>query len=196
VAVTPDWPDSELILRSRAEPALFAGIFDRHYGELHRYLRRRIGTGPAADLAAETFVTAFTRRGAYRAQGPDARPWLYGIAHNLLRNYVRHEHRRLAAYARRGAEPAEDAGALAEFGLADARADAAAASGPLRLALAGMAAGDRDVLLLFAWADLSYAEIAQALDIPVGTVRSRLNRARQRLRAALSNESLLGEHHG
>jgi DNA-directed RNA polymerase specialized sigma24 family protein len=102
VAVTPDWPDSELILRSRAEPALFAGIFDRHYGELHRYLRRRIGTGPAADLAAETFVTAFTRRGAYRAQGPDARPWLYGIAHNLLRNYVRHEHRRLAAYARRG----------------------------------------------------------------------------------------------
>jgi DNA-directed RNA polymerase specialized sigma24 family protein len=90
VAVTPDWPDSELILRSRAEPALFAGIFDRHYGGLYRYLRRRIGTGPAADLAAETLVTAFTRRGAYRAQGGDARPWLYGIAHNLLRNHVRH----------------------------------------------------------------------------------------------------------
>jgi RNA polymerase sigma factor (sigma-70 family) len=59
-----------------------------------------------------------------------------------------------------------------------------------------MAAGDRDVLLLFAWAELSYAEIAQALDVPVGTVRSRLNRARRRLRAALSNESLLGERHG
>jgi RNA polymerase sigma factor (sigma-70 family) len=194
--LTPDWPDSEVIARSRAEPAMFAEIFDRHHGELHRYLRRRVGAGMAADLAAETFVTAFARRGAYRAQGADARPWLYGIAHNLLRNHVRHEHRRLAAYARRGAEPADDAGAFAEFALADARADAAAAGVPLRQALADMPVGDRDVLLLFAWADLSYAEIAQALDIPIGTVRSRLNRARQRLRTALDNGSLLGERHG
>jgi RNA polymerase sigma-70 factor, ECF subfamily len=194
--LTPDRPDSEVIAGSRAEPAMFAEIFDRHHGALHRYLRRRVGAGMAADLAAETFVTAFARRGAYRAQSPDARPWLYGIAHNLLRNHVRHEHRRLAAYARHGAEPVADAGALAEFSLADARADAATAGAPLRLALADMAAGDRDVLLLFAWADLSYAEIAQVLDVPVGTVRSRLNRARRRLRAALSNESLLGEHHG
>jgi RNA polymerase sigma factor (sigma-70 family) len=190
--LTPDRPDSEIIAGSRADPAMFAEIFDRHHGELHRYLRRRAGAGAAADLAAETFVTAFARRGAYRSQGSDARPWLYGIAHNLLRNHLRHEHRELAAYARRGAEPAEDAGALAEFSLADARADAAAAGGPLRLALAGMPAGDRDVLLLFAWADLSYAGIAQALDIPVGTVRSRLNRARLRLRTALENESIAG----
>ena len=194
--MTPDWPDSELIHRSRAEPRLFAEIFDRYHGDLHRYLRRRVGAGLAADLAAETFVTAFARRGAYHDQGGDARPWLYGIAHNLLRNHLRHEHRRLAAYARHGVDPVEDAGALAEFSLADARADAAAAGGPLRLALAGMPAGDRDVLLLFAWADLSYAEIAQALNIPVGTVRSRLNRARQRLRTVLENHSMLGERHG
>lgn len=103
--MTSDWPESDLIAGSRTEPTLFAEIFDRHHSELYRYLRRRVGQGLAADLAAETFVTAFARPGAYRPQSPNARPWLYGIAHNLLRNYLRHEERRLAAYARLGAEP-------------------------------------------------------------------------------------------
>lgn len=188
-------PDSELIAGSRTEPAMFSEIFDRHHRELYRYLRSRVGAELAADLAAETFVTAFARRGAYRAETPDARPWLYGIAHNLLRNHKRHEQRRLAAYARHGAEPLADPAALAEFSLADARAD----GGRLARVLAKMPAGDRDVLLLFAWADMSYAEVAQALDIPVGTVRSRLNRARRQLRTLVENGSLdhmLEEHHG
>jgi RNA polymerase sigma-70 factor (ECF subfamily) len=73
--VTSDWADSELIAGSSAEPAMFSEIFDRHHGELYRYLRRRVGAGPAADLAAETFVTAFGRRGTYRPQTADARPW-------------------------------------------------------------------------------------------------------------------------
>jgi len=89
VALTSDWPDSELIAGSSAEPAMFSEIFDRHHAELYRYLRRRVGPGLAADLAADTFVTAFARRGAYRRQSTDARPWLYGIAHNLLRNHLR-----------------------------------------------------------------------------------------------------------
>jgi RNA polymerase sigma factor (sigma-70 family) len=197
--LTSDRPDSELIAGSRAEPSMFAGIFDRHHGELYRYLRSRVGAGLAADLAAETFVTAFARRGAYRPEGPDARPWLYGIAHNLLRNHLRHEQRRLNAYARHGAEPLADAAALAEFSLADARADAAAVRSRLAQILAEMRAGDRDALLLFAWADMSYAEVAQALGIPVGTVRSRLNRARRQLRALVENASvdhLLEDHHG
>jgi RNA polymerase sigma factor (sigma-70 family) len=178
---------------------MFSEIFDRHHRELYRYLRHRVGAELAADLAAETFLTAFGRRGAYRAQGTDARPWLYGIAHNLLRNHQRHEQRQLAAYARHGAEPLADAGALAEFSIADARADAAAVSARLAQILARMRAGDRDVLLLFAWADMSYAEVARALAIPVGTVRSRLNRARRQLRVLVENESLnhlLEEHHG
>jgi RNA polymerase sigma-70 factor (ECF subfamily) len=197
--LTSDQTDSELISGSRAEPEMFTEIFDRHHGELYRYLRRRIGPGLAGDLAAETFVTAFARRGAYRAQSPDARPWLYGIAHNLLRSHVRHEQRRLAAYARHGAEPVADAGALAEFSLADARADAAAAGTRLAQILARMPARDRDALLLFAWGDMSYAEVAEALDIPVGTVRSRLNRARRQLRVLVETESLdhlLEDHHG
>jgi RNA polymerase sigma-70 factor (ECF subfamily) len=199
VALTSDWPDSELIAGSRAEPTMFSEIFDRHHRELYRYLRRRVGPGLAADLAAETFVTAFARRGAYRPQSTDARPWLYGIAHNLLRNHLRHEQRQLAAYARHGAEPVADAGALAEFSMADARADAVAVRAELARILALMPARDRDVLLLFAWADMSYAEVAQALHIPVGTVRSRLNRARRQLRALAENGTLnhlSGERHG
>jgi RNA polymerase sigma factor (sigma-70 family) len=199
VRSTSGQPDSDLIGRSRSDPALFAEIFDRHHGELYRYLRRRVGAGLAADLAAETFVTAFARRAAYRAQGDSARPWLYGIAHNLLRNHLRHEQRQFAAYARHGAEPIADAAALAEFSRADDRADAVAGTARLTQILAGMAARDRDVLLLFAWADMSYAEVAQALDIPLGTVRSRLNRARRQLRPLTQDETVievLGENHG
>ncbi len=159
--MTSGQPDGELIVCSRSDPAAFAGIFDRHHARLYRYLRRRVNAGLAADLAAETFVIAFARRGAYRADTHDARPWLYGIAHNLLRNHLRDERRQLAAYARHGADPLADP---------DAR--------------------DRDVLLLFAWADMSYVEIGQALNIPVGTVRSRLNRARRQLRGLARSESL------
>jgi RNA polymerase sigma factor (sigma-70 family) len=199
VLLTSERPDSELIAGSCAEPGMFSEIFGRHHRELYRYLRHRVGADLAADLAAETFVTAFGRRGAYRPEGADARPWLYGIAHNLLRNHRRQERRRLAAYARHGAGPVADAGALAEFSLADARADAAAVSARLAPVLARMHAGDRDVLLLVAWADMSYAEVAEALAIPVGTVRSRLNRAPRQLRVLAEDESLnrlLEDRHG
>jgi RNA polymerase sigma factor (sigma-70 family) len=188
--LTSGRPDGELIACSRSDPAEFAGIFDRHHAQLYRYLRRRVGPALAADLAAETFVTAFARRSAYRPDTQDARPWLYGIAHNLLRSHLRDERRQLAAYARRGADPLADPGALAAFSMADARADSAAVSAQLAQILARMPGRDRDVLLLFAWADMSYAEIAQSLDIPVGTVRSRLNRARQRVRVLVESKSL------
>jgi RNA polymerase sigma-70 factor, ECF subfamily len=194
-----DLPDGELIAGSMANPAVFADIFDRHHAELYRYLRRQVGADLAADLAAETFVTAFARRGSYRPQSTDARPWLYGIAHNLLRNHRRRQRRQLAAYARHGAEPVADASSEAEFALADARADSVAGNARLEQILIRMADRDREVLQLFAWADMSYAEVAQALGIPVGTVRSRLNRARRELRALLENDppqELLGERHG
>jgi DNA-directed RNA polymerase specialized sigma24 family protein len=136
--VTSAQPDAELILSSRSDPAAFAGIFDRHHAELYRYLRRRVGAGVAADLAAETFVTAFSRRGAFRADTTDARPWLYGIAHNLLRNHLRAERRQFAAYARHGAGPLADPDASAAFATADARADSAMVSRTLAQILATM----------------------------------------------------------
>lgn len=183
-----DGSDGELISQSRAEPAIFAGIFDRHHAQLYRYLRRRVDATLAADLAAETFVVAFDRRKAYRPAGEDARPWLYGIAHNLLRHHLRQERRQLAAYARHGVDPLADPSAAAAFSSADARADAAAISVRLAGVLAEMPARDRDVLLLVAWADMSYEDVAGALRIPVGTVRSRLNRARRKLRPLITSE--------
>lgn len=197
--MTSGTTDSELIARSRADPVAFAEIFDRHHGELYRYLRRHAGPALAADLAAETFLAAFAGRGRYRPDGDSARPWLFGIAHNVLRNQSRAERRQRRAYARHGAIPDTDQTASEAFLRADARTDAAGISAALAQILARLPPRDRDVLLLFAWADLSYSEIACALQIPVGTVRSRLNRARRQFRGLTSSENahyLTGELHG
>jgi RNA polymerase sigma factor (sigma-70 family) len=191
--------DSELMERSKADPANFAELFDRHHGELYRYLRRRAGPSLAADIAAETFLTAFARRDRYRPDGQSARPWLYGIAHNLLRNHSRSERRQWLAYARHGEMPDVDQSAAEAFGRADSRADATAAAARIGPVLASLPAGDRDVLLLYAWADMSYADIASTLQIPVGTVRSRLNRARRQLRGESDLEPMnlvIGGSHG
>src|SRR3954453_15648654 len=166
--------DAELIASSLEEAERFGLVFDRHFAGIHRYLHRRVGAGPADDLAAETFVTAFGRRRDYDLRRDDARPWLYGIASNLLRNQWRTERRRLVAYARAAVEM--DAYADADAVLD--RADAHAAAPLVAKALASVEDRDRDALLLLAWGDLSYEEIAEALAIPTGTVRSRIHRAR------------------
>jgi RNA polymerase sigma factor (sigma-70 family) len=156
-------------------------LFDRHYPAILRYLRRRVGHELADDLAAETFALAFRRRHQYRAEHPDAAAWLYGIAGNLLRQHARTEVRRLRAYARVVPDPI---GPDISDGVAE-RIDGAAAGRRAALAVADLPAEQREVLLLLAWAELDYAGIAGALGVPLGTVRSRLHRARQRLRRQL-----------
>lgn len=170
-----------MIAASRVEPALFAGVFDRHYVAVHRYLARRVGADLADDLAAETFTAAFDGRRRFDTAHRDARPWLLGIATNLVRHHHRGEARRLRAYARLDRRVDRDDG----LGGVDARLDAGLAGPAIAEALMCLSPGDRDALLLFAWADLRYEEIAVALRIPVGTVRSRLHRARHRLRERL-----------
>jgi RNA polymerase sigma factor (sigma-70 family) len=167
--------DAELIHASRLEPEAFAPVFDRHYPAIAGFLRRRLDRSLADELAAETFVLAFAARGRYDRTRADARPWLFGIASHLLSRAQRTEVRRLRAQAR----DQHGAGTEDELEGVDARLDAAARSRVLAKALASLAAGDRDVLLLYAWAELTYEQIADALDIPVGTVRSRLSRARR-----------------
>jgi RNA polymerase sigma-70 factor (ECF subfamily) len=173
--------DADLIELSRSEPARFAEVFDRYYGEIHGYAARRLGHSLADDVAAETFLVAFRRRGSYDLARPTARPWLYGIAANLIAGHRRAEVRQYRALARTG--PAAVAEEPAER--VAGRVDAAAQRGRLAAALAGIAPADRDVLLLVAWAQLSCEETAHALGIPAGTARSRLHRARQQIRAAL-----------
>jgi RNA polymerase sigma factor (sigma-70 family) len=174
--------DAGLIAASWQEPEQFAALFDRHAPRIHRYFTRRVGRQAADDLVGETFLAAFARRREYRTAYRDAGPWLYGIATRLVGQHRRDEARLLAV---RQAAPQEDS----EAGPGDAVSrdlTARSVRGLLLAALADLAPGDRDVVVLIAWEDLSYAETAQALGIPVGTVRSRLHRARAALRAALA----------
>jgi RNA polymerase sigma-70 factor (ECF subfamily) len=180
--VTPT--DAEVIAASRRDPERFAELFDRHAPHLQRYCARRAGPQAADDLVAETFLAAFGQRAGYDQAYPDARPWLYGIATNLLGTHQREEIRqfRLMRAAAPGAVavPDDSERVLATVAAQYARPRLAAA-------LAGLPPPDRDVLLLIAWEDLSYDEVARALEIPVGTVRSRLHRARSRLRPVLAD---------
>jgi RNA polymerase sigma-70 factor, ECF subfamily len=178
--------DAELILSSLKDAERFGLVFDRHFADIHRYLHRRVGAGLADDLAAETFVAAFNRRRDYDPEREDARPWLYGIASNLLRGQWRSERRRLLAYAR----AAIDADPHADDDTVLDRADAAAVAPLVARALAALEDRDRDALLLLAWGELSYDEIADALGVPLGTVRSRIHRARAQVSEALLNEAV------
>lgn len=167
---------------SALRPEEFAEIFDRHASTVHRYLSRRVGD-LADDLLSETFLTAFRKRNDYLAERLDVRPWLYGIAGNLIRRHQRAEAARYRALARSGAEgDARSAGDLED---AVDRADARRTAPRLAAALADLRAGDREVLLLLAWGDLTHSEVSVALGIPLGTVRSRLHRARARVREHL-----------
>jgi RNA polymerase sigma factor (sigma-70 family) len=173
--------DAAIIGRSLREPECFAAVFDRYYPQIHGFAARRLGQGLADDVAAETFLIAFAARGRYDGSRADARPWLYGIASNLVARHHRAEQRRYRAMARTGTDEISEGYADQVAG----RLDAQARRAPLAAALAGVADGDRDVLLLVAWAGLTSQEAGQALGIPAGTARSRLHRARKQIRAAL-----------
>jgi RNA polymerase sigma factor (sigma-70 family) len=173
--------DAELVSASLIDPEVFAELFDRYSGMLYRYVSRRLGPDPAEDLVGETFLVAFSRRKSYDPAYPDARPWLFGILTKLISRHRRTEAARYRALRRAPADPDVESPADRVAAGVTARA----ARPELAGALAALPARDRDVLLLIAWGDLTYDEVAQALDIPVGTVRSRLNRGRRKVRAAL-----------
>ncbi|OXY93731.1 RNA polymerase sigma factor [Streptomyces diastatochromogenes] len=174
--------DAEIVAQSLEQPELFALLYDRYAPDIHRYAARRLGDTAADDITADTFLVAFRIRSRYDRMRPNARPWLYGIAGNLIGKQRRAEVRALRALARTGHDPVAASWGESWVEDTDSRI---AAQGPLAGALAGLSAPDRHVLLLVAWAELTYQEVAEALDIPVGTVRSRLNRARRKVRTAL-----------
>ncbi|MEV0401869.1 RNA polymerase sigma factor [Actinoallomurus sp. NPDC050550] len=176
-----DLTDAELIRRSWTDPERFATLFDRHHRPIHRYVARRLGTQVADDLVGETFLIAFQRRDTYDLSYSHALPWLYSIATSLVARHRRDEERYLRALRRTGVDPLPEPIADQVTGRVVAQEQERRLAG----ALAGLSQGDRDVLLLVAWGDLSYEETAQALSVPVGTVRSRLHRARREVRKTL-----------
>jgi len=196
----PEPVDSVLIAGSHRAPERFGMLFRRHAAEIHGYAARRLGVSAADDVVAETFLVAFRLRARYDQSRENARPWLYGIATNLIAHHRRAEARSYQALVRTGVDP------VAESFADDAVARVSAAgSWPLVAgALARLRPEDRDVLLLVASADLTYDQVSEALSVPVGTVRSRLHRARSQVRQALreldparrSTEEQEGNHHG
>ncbi|MEV4889009.1 RNA polymerase sigma factor [Nonomuraea sp. NPDC055795] len=167
-----------------ADPERFATVFDAHYEEIRRYVGRRLDLDIAEDLAAETFLIAFRRRDSFDAAKGGIRPWLYGIATNLIGKHRRAELRRYRALARSGPSPGDDGH---EQRVVD-RIAAGVTVQRLSAALAGLSRGERDVVLLVAYGELTYDEVAAALGVANGTVASRLSRARNKLRDALGVE--------
>jgi RNA polymerase sigma factor (sigma-70 family) len=170
--------DGLLIARSLCgAPDAFAEIVERHEVALHNYLSRRAGYQAADDLLGEVWVRAFGARHGYDTSHGDARPWLYGIARNVLRAHWRSsQNTKLPA-----PEPTFDA-----WDEVTDRLDVAVRARALAGALRELPAPERDVLLLVAWEDLTPAQAAIALGIPPGTARSRLHRARTTLRQLLA----------
>jgi RNA polymerase sigma factor (sigma-70 family) len=172
--------DSDLIRRSSKDPQAFAALYDKYSRAVYRYAATRAGDSVAEDVMSQTFLVAYEDLEAFDQEWDDARPWLFGIATNLLRRHHRTEARRLRAFAKAAGRDSYEDGAdrVAE------RLDAAAKSSNLAAAIKTLSTADRECLLLYAWADLTYEGIALATGVPVGTVRSRLNRARRIIRDA------------
>ncbi|MEU8148563.1 sigma-70 family RNA polymerase sigma factor [Nonomuraea sp. NPDC048901] len=175
--------DAELVHASLTDPEVFAELFDRYSAMLYRYVSKRLGPEPAEDIVGETFLVAFSRRKSYDPSYPDARPWLFGILTKLVSRHHRTEAARYRALQRAPV----DADVESPADRVAAGVTAQASRPELASALAALPAKDRDVLLLIAWGDLTYEEVARALGIPIGTVRSRLNRGRRKVRAALGD---------
>jgi RNA polymerase sigma-70 factor (ECF subfamily) len=160
------------------DPAEFGAVFDRHAPAIFRFAAHRLGREAAEDVLADTFTRAFAARDrAYMVDG-SLRAWLYKIASNLIADELRRRersasaHERLRAHVRPGAQFAFYEGV-------------ATTDPELLAALESLRDEERDALLLLAWGELSYAEIAVVTGVPIGTVRSRLSRARAHVRAAL-----------
>ncbi len=178
--------DAELIGRSLDEPRAFEGVFGRHYEVVRLYAQRFVGVSHGEEIAAQTFEIAFEARARFQGDHySSARPWLVGIAHNLALRHFRTERMDREA-ARRMPANVEDIGGFR------AEAEDARRLGPaIRAALAELMDADREAFLVYALADLTYEEVGQVLGIPVGTVRSRIHRARMSLRELLSAEEAM-----
>ncbi|MCU1364660.1 MAG: putative polymerase subfamily sigma factor, partial [Ilumatobacteraceae bacterium] len=151
-------------------------LFDAHADAIFRYAARRVGADDAADVVSEAFVIALDRFAAYSLERGGARGWLFGIANNVLRHHWRSEQRCLAALARHHAVAVPGPDPLLDV---DGRLDAEVEVERLLRQVADLPADDRDLLTMYAWEHLPYADIAAAMSIPVGTERSRLHRLRR-----------------
>ncbi|HZU92661.1 MAG TPA: sigma-70 family RNA polymerase sigma factor [Microbacterium sp.] len=174
--------DSEIVSRSLQQPAAFAELFDRHARTVNAFAAYRVGRHAAEDVLSETFLVAFRRRADFDPAAESAAPWLIGIASRLIRRHRAVEAKHWLSFA--ASTRREDHSSLGGLEEAMSRVDAEREVATLKTRIAALAPRDRETLLLYAWHGMSYEEISVALGVPVGTVRSRLNRVRKKLDSA------------
>ena len=175
--------DAELLTAAVEDPRAFLGIFERHFDAVHRFISPQLDASAAEDATAEVFVRALRGAHSYAPEVSDARPWLFGIATNVIRAELRDR------YAGRSVS-LELVAPRATHASDEERLDEVGRLADVQKAVALLSHDEREPLLLFAWLDLTYEEIAIALDLPIGTVRSRIARARKRLGNALGLQQL------
>jgi RNA polymerase sigma factor (sigma-70 family) len=171
--------DSVLWSRARSgDSEAFGMLFERHARTIYNYCFRRVGSWAVAeDLVSIVFLEAWRRVDKQLPSGKEL-PWLFGIATNVVRNRRRSERRYAAALSRVPRPTAEPSFADDS----DERVDDEELMARALVLLARLPRREQEVFALCAWSELSYEDAAVALRIPVGTVRSRLSRARARLR--------------
>ncbi|MFB7458170.1 RNA polymerase sigma factor [Streptomyces sp. NPDC056188] len=177
--MNPDHNDRDSdaqLTRAASDAASFTPLVEKYSPALHGYFARRV-PGAADDLLAEAWLQAFAARRTFDASRGSARGWLFGVARNVLAGHVRRTGRDTTAPTPAASDP---------WQAVDQRLDAAALAPALRKALADLPAEERELMLLVAWEQLTPTEAAVAVGIPAGTARSRLHRARGRLRERLA----------
>lgn len=174
-----DETDAEVIAESSGDPERFGAIFARHHQVIFGYFARRLGRHSAEDLTVEVFIRAFDRRDTFDTSRDSARPWLFGIA-----RYVFLNHQRARRAERTGPLFDTDVPIDDHASSVSAAVDASIVLRDPRLAeaIASLHPDIVETLLLFAVEELTYGEISQVMDVPLGTVRSRLGRARAAIR--------------
>lgn len=174
---------SEAVVASVEHPHRFEAVFDQYHRTIHEYLARTVGRDHADEYAGDVFVAAFSGRARYDPALGSARAWLFGIATNIRRTRARSHARGQRAWGRVGPERDADDGG---FEVVEESLDYGRRLAWVTEFMRELSDTDREVLVLYAWGELSYPEIAQALGVEIGTVRSRLARARGRLRELLA----------
>jgi RNA polymerase sigma factor (sigma-70 family) len=174
--------ESLLQASANGDQRVFSELYERHARAIYNYLFRRLADwSEAEDLTAVVFLEAFRRRSEVVVVEGKLLPWLYGIATNVLRNRRRALWRNRHLVARLARQP--DTVVTPDVA---ARSEAAQQMRSVLKRIARLPRQQQDVIALCVWSGLSYDEAAAALGVPVGTVRSRLSRARDSLDAALA----------
>lgn len=182
MAIVRDWCDGDAVRRVLdGDTSAFAGLVERHQQRVYRFIRRQVPAAAAEDLAQETFLQAYRVLASFRAEARFS-TWLLGIARNLVLNFLARDWRAEDISPDESGNPGDEALDPARLFLRDE------ALAQLQAAVERLPADMRECLLLTTVEDLDYEEVAGLLGIPLGTVKSRLSRARAQLRAELGHE--------